>query len=533
MTFPNPRPRFDAALRGEFTALEEALHHLGTRGDVSSRAWTVAFRALRWFAVPAPSPSQFPTLEELAVFEGAPPADRAVVGLALSLRVRRAVLLFDGADIARVNEVFQKIIAGLTVGEATDWFSVARSWGRIAQGLPALPDLREVEARARRAGHADRTIEAAVVRAFSAELDGNMEEALTLSRRASRMARSESLPQLEFLAHLSLARARRILGKPHLTSRIVAGLVKVVTPPWHAWLGWESVLAQGTAKGVLEGTLTEGLIETLAACRSGDAYRFAETRRRVWRRAQGFAPCANDFRHLLAAIDPFADLETAPRSVGEFCRGEVNEVPRGLQGISGSASGGAQVFVWSIPGVSPRRVLGPGATLTLAAHPDGAKIDADGKQLRTDSTIAVLLLAGPEGMDELALFRVIYGFDYEPARHQSVRGVLYGRIKKRLGDAGEFVRENGCVRIEHRGILVADPRCDPPPEHRILLALARLKRAGAKDVAVELGIPLRTAQEALRRLSSDGALRSERAARGLHYILEDTTFSEPTRQTHG
>jgi len=522
------RQAYEDALRGSFRPLERALVEHGEEHP----EWAVTFRALRYFALARPGPQDLPALEELSSLTTAPAEARAIASLACAQLSRSALLTFDTAGIDEAREVLSRLASGLTRGEATDWLEIAEGWAAIARSQSAASALVETEARARRRGNADQVIEATVVRAFAAELEGELEEALSLARRASRMGRSESMPQLEFLAHLCLARVRRISGKPHLTMRIVSALATVVTPPWRTWLAWERVLSRGFEDEIeLARDLPRALLSSLDACRRGDREGFARDAARLRELAGRFAPCLVDVRHLLALIDPSVDLDAAPAEARDFCRGTSAVVPRGLHGVCDVdvGKGAPHVYVWSAPGYPPRRILAPGAGLARAMAPNSAEIVGDGRQLRTDSAIAELVLAGPSGTDEGALFRQLYGFDYEPARHQSVRGVLYGRIRKRLGDAGAFVRDEGRVRIDHRGLLVADPRCSPPAEQRILSILAERKRTGAKDVATELGIPLRTAQEALRRLRDDGVLRSEKAARGLHYILEDTTFSEPTR----
>jgi hypothetical protein len=521
------RQCYEDALRATFGDLERALEGLANEWS----AWSPALRALRYFALARPEPSELPSLDEISRFVGATAADRGVASLAAAQRVRAALLDFDGPAIERARAVLEDLAGDLAGSEAGDWLAVADGWSRIARNLPVDAALPEVEGRARHRGNADQVIEASVARAFSAELDGEIEEALSIARRASRMARSESMPQLEFLAHLCLARLRRVSGHPHLTMRIVSALAAVATPPWRGWIAWEKILCGADVDAANAGELPRALAAVVGAARHGDVTTFARTSGELLAQAERFAPILADAQHLLAAIDPLSDLHRAPASIGIFGRGEIHDVPRGLHGVCDVDvnAGAPHVYVFSAPGHVPRRVLAPGAGLARAAAPGIAEIRGDGRQLRTDSAIAALALAGESGSEEGELFRQLYGFDYEPARHQSVRGVLYGRIKKRLGDAGELVREEGRVRIAHRGLLVVDPRSSPPPEQRILSILAERKRSGAKAVASELGIPLRTVQEALRRMRDDGVVRSEKAARGLHYILEDTTFSEPTR----
>jgi hypothetical protein len=522
------RQSYEDALSGSFGPLDRTLSTLGDeRPD-----WAITLAAVRYFALTRPTRADLPSLEAVSSFCGAPAQVRGVAALAGAQLAKAALLAFDPDGVDDARALLARLTEELTPGEATDWLLIAEGWASITRSERPPLELDDVEARARRRGNADQVIESTVVRAFAAELTSDLAEALSLARRASRMARSESMPQQEFLAHLYLARIRRISGNAHLTMRIVSALATVVTPPWRTWLSWERLLSTGADEDIaVAGDLPRALSAVLEASRSGDPGAFAEGARTLTALAEGFAPCLVDVQHLLAAIDPRADLGAAPEDTAAFCRGATSTVPRGLHGVCDLdvSRGAPHVYVWSAPGHAPRRLLAPGAGLARVLAPEASEIVGDGRQLRTDSAIAELILAGDVGADEGLLFRRLYGFDFEPARHQSVRGVLYGRMRKRLGDGGELVREEGRIRIAHRGLLVSDPRCSPPAEQRILSILAERKRTGAKDLASELGIPLRTAQEALRRLRDDGVLRSEKAARGLHYILEDTTFSEPTR----
>ena len=88
-------------------------------------------------------------------------------------------------------------------------------------------------------------VESRALAALVALAAGDTPRALELARRASLMARVESLPQPEFLAHLVLARARRFARQPHLSLRIARALQDVVPAPWRTWLDWEWALAGG------------------------------------------------------------------------------------------------------------------------------------------------------------------------------------------------------------------------------------------------------------------------------------------------
>jgi DNA-binding transcriptional ArsR family regulator len=526
---PEARVAYEAGLRGEHEVLVDWLERVRDEPSGPLDAWRAALAAMCWFGSPRAAVARDPRSIELGRFVAAPAGEREGAALAAALRVRAHVIAFDGAGLDAACGLFEQLVGGLGPGEARDRFEVALAWRALARG-GASPDLEDLVRRAIRDGRADLVIEAVTVRALAATAAGDLAGALRLARRVSRMARTEAMPQLEILAHLVLARLRRLTGKPHLGTRILSALFRVAPPPWRPWLEWELVLARGEGASVGEAALE--LEALLVAARGGDRPAFDRTGAALAARAASFAPVSSDLGLLWAALDPGVPAAATPPALEPFCRGAVDEPPLGLVGVAGGRDEEAPVaWVLSRPGVAPRRLLAPGDGLARAAGPVRTLQESEGRQLRTDSAIAVLALAGPDGIDEGSLFRRLYGFEYEPVRHQSVRAVLYGRVRKRLGDAAELERQEGRLRLVHEeALLVPDPRCSPPPETRILRVLAERREAPAREVAERLGIPLRTVQEALRRLADDGALRAERRAHGLHYVLEDTTFSEPTRR---
>ena len=79
-------------------------------------------------------------------------------------------------------------------------------------------------------------------------------------------------------------------------------------------------------------------------------------------------------------------------------------------------------------------------------------------------------------------------------------------------------------------MVVADPRCRIDASERVLHLMAREGRLGTTAAAKRLGIPFRTAQDAIAKLVEDGALCKVREGRRIAYRVEDTTLSEPTRR---
>jgi hypothetical protein len=348
------------------------------------------------------------------------------------------------------------------------------------------------------------------------------------------MARSEAMPQQEYLANLTLARVRRLAGQPYLAARILNALLSVAPSAWRPWLTWELLLAQGESRTEdaplprsRAGRAADGLRGLLRSARTGDRAAFEHCVSDIGDATSGFAELSRELGRLVALLDP---MRTAEPSVAAWLSGQIAETPDGLHGICGAdgAPGSlegdvAHVFV-SLSGPA-RRVLSPGTHLVEATRIPLQKRP----QLRTDSTLSVLALAGSEGRDEDALFHQVYGFAFEPALHRGVRNTLNTRMRTRLGEAGAIERESGRITlVPLTAFVMPDPRCSPPPEHTLLAVLGKMKHMSAARAAEMLGVPLRTVQRALAELAEDGACRAVKVGRGLEYVLEDTTFSEPT-----
>jgi hypothetical protein len=484
--------------------------------------------AVRWFAQ---SGGALPSIDEAESFVGASDAARDFAGRAVSRAARAAVLAFDAERLALWNDVHERLVSPNASDEGALSLHAGRGWAAVlagdsAAGIACADALRDA---ASEASHAALVVEATTLRAAALAVAGDLEEATTSARRASRMSRTESLPQEEYFANLLLARVRRLHGKTHLSTRILAALMRVATPPWQPWMRWELLLSGAMVGGVSEGVVdddpSELLLELLSAARNASRPDFDRHARALRSRLASISLLCGDLETLLPLLDPLAPL---PDVVAPWAHGDVDEVPGGLAavGLTDDRAGEAALV---LAGAAPRRVLAPG--IGLAGADDAVRVaPAPGRQARTETTIAALLLAGPDGWVEDELFQRIYGFAYTPALHRGVRDVLYHRARQRLEGIGELVREDGRVALRARGtIIAADPRCSPPPEHALLTVLAAAGQASAKAAAEAMGVPVRTAQDALRRLADDGACQAVKVGRRLEYIVEDTTFLEPTK----
>ena len=203
---------------------------------------------------------------------------------------------------------------------------------------------------------------------------------------------------------------------------------------------------------------------------------------------------------------------------------------REQQGPEDDESVGACVaYVLARPHDVPRRILALALPLAVGTERERALRRDTRQQGRADTAIAVLTLAGASGLADEAFFRATYGFEYVPGQHRGVFDVLKHRIRKQLGGYSKLQREGERNVLDHGGpAVVPDPRCCQPLSDVVLRALAA-GSATAKDLARRLQIPLRTAQLALKQLVEEGACLSTRQGRQITYVLEDTTFSEPTR----
>jgi len=522
------RRAHDEGVAGDFRSFDRVLEEL--RSTPEAHAWVMALSALRWHA--EPHLGELPDEAEILRLSEATSA-RQALGLACAHGKRAALLAFDWPSFHR--------LASLHRGFATPddpWAQLGDAWLDVLRGAAT----NVADTSAKRGDDPAIVLEAATLRAMEALARSDLDEATTLSRRASRMARTEAFPQQEYLANTVLAHVRRMNGQPHLAARILSALLSVAPQSWYPWLTWELLLAQGSS-GTKEvsaddprpsATAVGELRRLLACAEAGDVAGFDDAHARVAEHVSEHHEMREDLRCLVGLLDPRTlDFQQPP--LEPWCSGAVVTVPRGLGGIAPArpdddANRLEVAYVLAGPRLVARRVLSAGLSLTV--HATGARHlpPGPGRQARTESTLAALALAGRDGVQESALFRSIYGFEYEPAVHQNVRNTLYHRIRSRLSDLGELERTNDVVRVKlFAPLLIPDPRCSPPPEVDLLRVLAGWGHASAREASEHLGIPLRTAQKALRRLADDGACRREQKGRHIVYHLEDTTFAEPTR----
>jgi DNA-binding transcriptional ArsR family regulator len=489
-----------AALRGDFRAARawRAEHP-------DEKAWAIALSAME----AAATGGRLPAREEVAAFAGASPAKRAVVAIACSEAERAAFAAFDREGLESWAATHASLVDDLGCG---------RLWRRLVRGeTDGLADeARRVETGAAKAGDAPTVVEAASLGALGSLAAGDVEGAVALARRASRMARTEALPQSEYLAHLVLARLRRVTGRPHLAARILGALARIASPGWQGWIAWEALLA-GAEVEAPAGSAARSLQALFAARDRASA---EEALAKLRPAIRGFADFEGEIDDVVAAIDPDADLSRASARVRDFLTGAAAHAPGPLAGPAFRSAD--SVLVLARPGRPARRVLSGGidtGALPFVGSPDRAG--------RTEAAVAVLAFARSP-LSDADFFRAVYGFVYSEPLHRGNLDVLVHRVRAAIDESAALEREAGLVLSVRRPFVVADPRAERSVDERILRALALRKGTKARDVAGRLGIPLRTVQLALSRLVDDGACEAVKEGRAVEYRVEDTTFTEPT-----
>jgi hypothetical protein len=429
----------------------------------------------------------------------------------------------------------------------------AGMWRRLLEGqLVGLHD--EVQATheaASRDKAAALLVETAILRALVRLGEREVARATEEARRASLMAQAEGVPELELLAGLVLARARRHAGRPHLGLYILELLARALPKQalpagldpeaWRPWLAWELALCGATEQAAAQlGRRTEGpasracgasraLGDLLAAARAGDRPAFTATSLAL-RGATASGLLAAESEAVIAALD--MEAQASPEVEAWRC-GASAAIPAGLQGL-GVASDGDELVAYVVawPGRPGRRVLRAGlallADVARLVHPDAGDAGE-----RADTGVACLLLAGPAGLPREEFFRLVYGFPFVYELHQGVLDVLVHRMRSLLPAGAAIAREEKDdgprLRLTIAApLLVPDARCVRPIADRVLRVLAAGAGLSAQETAEALRVPLRTVQKALQRLVADGALAPERDGRRMSYRVQDTAFTRIT-----
>lgn len=395
------------------------------------------------------------------------------------------------------------------------WSLAGRAFGECP---PSETQLAEAEAAARSEGATELVLHLAVARALADEHRGALDGARSAARRAWRMARTEGLPQSQYFAGLVLARLRRLEGRPHLATHILTSLSNRAPSPWTQWIQWELALAQGRSSSPLQ--------PVLDAAVSGDRQGFDRHATAILQRPLPHL-MARDRDDLLDALD----ASRAPEPGSEIHRwssgnSPFEPPPRGLHGVTGASEDR-----YPTPTIVHAALAGPGRRcLSVGSRLAGPKGLISVQAGRAESLIAALALAGPDGLEPAELFRAAYGFRYDVDLHRGALDVALHRARERLDSWAHLQRTSSRIAlVVSRPFAVFDPRSLPSAEDRLLGLLASQRELGARELAQQLDMPLRTVQKSLRELVEGGAAVSRRDGRNIRYAVEDTTFQEPTR----
>lgn len=538
----------EAVCRGALRGLERATEALADDRSPLGGVWRHAILAAR-LLVDAEAPKG-PDAGDLAKLKKADADVREVAAVACAHHERLALI---GWDVERLREL-RTIHAGLG-----DEPFVARGLARVDAWIQLLDgDVAGLEAAGKHiyaegasAQDASLVIDATLLRAMAAltRRGEAAEEAKALARRASRMARTEGLRAERYLASIVLARVRRRGGRPHLATRILSAIIPMAPPPWQGWLRWERLLAgwrpgpTAPTKEVQEALArapaspaakaAKGLVSWLAATSEGDAKKAARARRAVAKEAAHFVDIAQEQEALAACLEPSRSAEDCPSPVVAWARGDDDETPAGLHGIVGAPDGPADSTIACVvcrPDRAPRRILRIAVPMIEAEREVTRLQRTRLRRGRVDTAVAALALAGDEGLPDAELFERAYEFEFVTALHAGILDVLVHRMRARLEGAAVVHRNSGQLRLEPLGVLVLpDPRCVEHVEDRLLRVIARHGGVTTRQAAQELDVSVRTAQLALRRLLASGDCVLNRDGRRVQYIVEDTTFTEPTR----
>ncbi|MFO0681250.1 MAG: hypothetical protein U0234_04325 [Sandaracinus sp.] len=513
-----------AALESGETA-PDASPRRGGDAPPTERAWRCACDALVGLGARA--------------LEAAPPERSHETALPLALAcahlAAHAATTFDEGLAQGVGALLGSLPTASDDAAACD---AARGWIAWMRGEPFADDtLARAERVARAAGRPTLLVQLGALRAALLDAAGDGDAMLPTARRVSRMARAEGVARAECLAHLVLARARRRAGHPHLAIRILAALATVTPPELEGWLHLERQLAgdvgaEASASADPASLAAARLTDALSSARAGRREELARSLDRMHEAARGVLPIASELSELAAALD---STRTPPPALAGWARGDDALAPPAVRGLAVRAIdesddvGEAAVLVR--PGERGRRLLGLAAAIALAEGDVRLHRRSRMRQGRIETLLAVLACAGPEGLDEALVFERTYELAYHPPIHRGVLDVLITRTRAALDGHGDVVRRTSRLALTLEGpALFPDPRCSARTHDRLLRALARAGRASADDVARELGVSVRSAQDALKTLAAEGACIADREGRQLVYAVEDTTFSEATAQ---
>lgn len=509
------------------------VRELGSSSESLAQALTLTLRAALWVA--GEPDGAAPSVQALAAAANESKRIRESLIPAAMIGVRRHFLAWDFEYSAESAIAFRDLARGSDAPEVLAALRLVDAWSALAAGRASVASdhARQAAELATRHALPEHLVESRTLAALAALERGELTDALELARRAMRMARVEELPAAEYLAALTLARARRLNNASHLASRILTSLLGYAPAPWHGSIGWELALSSGLASeptAFPPGSASSSFIHWLEAAHQSDGATFSRLGAELSDRLQGFAPGLADFERARWVVDPNVH-GCEDRQVDAWKRGRADELSYGLAGLAGIPLAEVSTYACAVSAgidTPATRVVRVGAG--LAQQHWSASSAATAKHARTQTLLAVLVLAGPQGMDEREAFEAAYGFRFQPDLHRDTFNVAIHRARSRLTGEDRLFREGGRLRLElGQRTAVPDPRCGLPIAERVLRRVALGSALNARAISKLLGISVRSAQSALETLVEEGACRQRKQGRQVEYSIEDTTFQAPTR----
>lgn len=415
--------------------------------------------------------------------------------------------------------------------------SMCSAWAALFDGgaRAALTAATRIEGEAREARMPAQVVMAASLVAWAHASLGDLGDASSHARRASRMGRVEGIFDPECVAHAVLARVRRLTGHPHLAARILGALSQHMPHERHGWLDWERTMAgvQVTSSPTAPLTAdalpirrgTQLLQGTIQAARHG---RSSACREKLAALLDTPLPALGDDAAAFAAA---VDTSRSEALLERWSRGAEAAIPGVLSGLLhhrlASSTDSARCYVWAHPGSKGRRIAPLG--VSLLSPPFEQLPQTRALQGRNESIVSALALAGPEGLGEDVLFESVFEFAYRAEQHRGSLEVALHRARKYVKGVGRIELRDQRVTLEPTtSFVVPDPRGRDLLSDRLLCAIADRKEARVTDLADRLQISLRVARIRLAALEEQGSCVAERRGRELVYRVEDTTFSDTT-----
>jgi hypothetical protein len=499
-----------AARRGDLTPVAPALAALDSIGDPAARAWLLALRAL--VASFDPDRAEAPRPEEVDDLPLGDPAICHAVAVTCARMVRLRVLALDAAALVPWIERLQRIECADPTrlrGAA----AAARLWHALLGLEPAAlgADADALLAAAGGEPSSSAAIEATALRALVAAAAGGSAAALEHATRASRAAEGTGRPEDQYITSLVLARLQRRHGRPQAAHTILRALGRNAAPAWLPCIACELILAGGEPEARVlvdrfplalaaapSARVARAALGLLSAARAGDRAAFTTARDQLDAALPAGPVLGADGRALASLLDP--TTEAGSPLIAEWRTGQRDHIPLGLDG------GGVRpgVFVHAAPGGPAARLLRAGLPLAgVPAQPEG---DA-----AAETGLALLALAGPEGLDRNRFFAAVHGTDYAHSQHEASLEALVANMAARLDGTGRVDRPAHGLTLAlalERPMAVPDRRCVPAVAERVLRVVAALGSTDAEGAALPLGLPVDVVDRALEQLVAEGACRT-------------------------